>query len=83
MSKIQNTKFKQYLGIFALAILAGATVSLYNFSILAILALILFIIISFKYFNQVLIVLILYLPFQIAFNIMPGIDLASVFSQFG
>jgi len=77
MSKIQNTKFKQYLGIFALAILAGATVSLYNFSILAILALILFIIISFKYFNQVLIVLILYLPFQIAFNIMPGIDLAS------
>ena len=40
MSKIQNTKFKQY-------------------------------------FNQVLTLLILYLPFQIAFNIMPGIDLAS------
>ncbi len=77
MSKIQNTKFKQYLGIFALAILAGVIISLYNFSILVILALILFIIISFKYFNQVLILLILYLPFQIAFNIMPGIDLAS------
>ncbi len=75
--KTQNTKFKQYLITFLLAVLAGIAVSLCNFSILAMLALILFIIISFKYFNQVLIFLILYLPFQIALNIMPGVDLAS------
>ena len=72
-----NSKYLKYLGVFILAVLAGVAVSLYNFSVLIMLALILFIVISFKYFNQVLILLILYLPFQIAFNIMPGIDLAS------
>ena len=76
-AKMQNAKSRQYFGIFVLAILAGLAVFLYNFSVLAVLALILFVIISLKYFNQVLILLVLYLPFQIAFNIMPGIDLAS------
>jgi O-antigen ligase len=41
------------------------------------LASILFTIISFKYFNQALIILILYIPFQVALNITSGIDLAS------
>jgi len=77
MNKMQSIKHKQYLSIFALAILAGIAVSLYNFSVLAMLAAVIFIIISFKYFNQVLTFLILYLPFQIALNIMPGVDLAS------
>ncbi len=80
MNKTQNrinSKYAKYASVFILAILAGVAVSLYNFSVLIMLALILFIVISFKYFNQVLTLLILYLPFQIAFNIMPGIDLAS------
>jgi len=72
-----NSRYTKYLGVFILAVLAGVAVSLYNFSVLIMFALILFIAISFKYFNQVLFLLILYLPFQIAFNIMPGIDLAS------
>ena len=72
-----NSKYIKYLIVFTLAVLAGAAVSLYNFSVLIALALILFIVISFKYFNQVLTLLILYIPFQVAFNIAPGIDLAS------
>lgn len=77
MSKTQNRINSKYAGILMLAVLAGLAVSLYNFSVLIMLALILFTAISFKYFNQVLLLLILYLPFQIALNIMPGVDLAS------
>ncbi|MEA1936633.1 MAG: hypothetical protein U9N04_00795, partial [Patescibacteria group bacterium] len=77
LNKALNIKVRQYWSVFLLAVLAGTIISLSSFSILAMLALVLFIIISFRYFNQVLILLILYLPFQIAFNIMPGIDLAS------
>ena len=80
MDKKQNKisfKYEEYSGIFALAVLAGLAISFCNFSVLAVLASILFIIISFKYFNQVLIFLILYLPFQVALNITAGIDLAS------
>jgi hypothetical protein len=67
----------EHLGIIALAILAGALVSFHNLSVLFLLASVSFVIISFKYFNQVLFLLILYIPFQIALNISAGIDLAS------
>jgi len=67
----------EHLGIIALAIFAGFMISFYDLSILFLLASILFVIISFKYFNQVLFLLILYIPFQIALNISAGIDLAS------
>ncbi|MCK4592742.1 O-antigen ligase family protein [Candidatus Parcubacteria bacterium] len=67
----------EYFGILTLAIAAGLMISFYNLSVLFILASILFVIISFKYFNQVLFLLILYIPFQVALNISAGIDLAS------
>ena len=67
----------EYLAIILSAVLAGVLISFYNLSVLFLIASILFIIISFKYFNQVLILLIFYLPFQVALNIAPGIDLAS------
>ncbi|NOQ68104.1 hypothetical protein GQ568_01530 [Patescibacteria group bacterium] len=67
----------EYLGIIALAIFAGFMISFYSLSILFLLASVLFVMISFKYFNQVLFLLILYIPFQIALNISAGIDLAS------
>jgi O-antigen ligase len=67
----------EYFGIIMLAIAAGFLISFYNLSVLFALASILFIIISFKYFNQVLFLLVLYIPFQIALNAAPGIDLAS------
>jgi len=88
MNEAQNTEYEQwqgkisfecikYSGIFMLAVLVGFAVSLCNFSVLITLAIVLFTAISFKYFNQVLMFLILYLPFQIALNVAPGIDLAS------
>jgi len=67
----------EYLAVILMAVFSGILISFYNLSILFLLSLILFIIISFKYFNQVLFLLILYLPFQVALNITPGIDLAS------
>ncbi|MCK5466410.1 O-antigen ligase family protein [Candidatus Parcubacteria bacterium] len=72
----RKTRF-QYLAIILIAVFAGGLISFYNFSILFSLASILFIIISFKYLNQVLILLIFYIPFQTALNISAGIDLAS------
>jgi len=67
----------EYMVIILMAVLSGLMISFYNLSVFFILASILFTIVSFKYFNQVLIILILYLPFQVALNIAPGIDLAS------
>ncbi len=67
----------EYAGIFLPAVFSGLLVSFYNLSVLFIIASILFAAISFRYFNQVLYLLILYIPFQIALNITPGIDLAS------
>ena len=67
----------EYFGIIAIAIVAGILISFYNLSVLFILLSILFIAISFKYFNQVLFLLILYIPFQVALNISAGVDLAS------
>ena len=72
----KKAKF-EYLGFILLSVSAGVLISLYNLSILFLLTSILFVLISFKYFNQVLIILILYLPFQVALNITSGIDLAS------
>jgi len=66
-----------YIVIISIAVFSGILISFYNLSILFLLVSILFTIISFKYFNQVLIILIFYLPFQVALNISPGIDLAS------
>ena len=60
-----------------MAILAGFLISIYNLSVMFLLISILFILASFKYFNQVLLLLILYIPFQVALNITSGIDLAS------
>ena len=67
----------EYLVFILLAVFAGFLISFYNLSILFLLASILFVLISFKYFNQVLFLLIFYLPFQVALNITSGIDLAS------
>ncbi len=72
----RKTKF-EYLAVILVAVFSGLIISVCNLSVLFIIASILFTIISFKYFNQVLIILILYLPFQVALNIAPGIDLAS------
>ncbi|MEA2098344.1 MAG: O-antigen ligase family protein [Patescibacteria group bacterium] len=74
--KLKKINF-EYLTIFVLAVFSGILISLYNFSVLFILLSVLFISISFKYFNQVLFLLILYIPFQVALNISAGIDLAS------
>jgi len=73
---LKKAKF-EYLGFILLSVLAGILISFYNLSILFLLASILFVVISFKYFNQVLFLLILYIPFQVALNITSGIDLAS------
>jgi len=67
----------EYMAVILIAVFAGLLISFYNLSVLSLLTSILFTIVSFKYFNQVLIILILYLPFQVALNIAPGIDLAS------
>ncbi len=67
----------EYLAIFTMAIFAGFLISIYDLSVLFLLVSVLFILASFKYFNQVLLLLILYIPFQIALNITAGIDLAS------
>ncbi|MCK5084310.1 MAG: O-antigen ligase family protein [Candidatus Pacebacteria bacterium] len=67
----------EYPIIFVLAVFSGLMISFYSLSVLFLLALILFILISFKYFNQVLFLLIFYIPFQVALNISAGIDLAS------
>ena len=67
----------EYLVIFVMAVFAGLMISIYNLSIISLLISILFILASFKYFNQVLLLLVLYLPFQVALNITSGIDLAS------
>ncbi|MCK5490261.1 MAG: hypothetical protein KAI67_00290, partial [Candidatus Pacebacteria bacterium] len=67
----------EYLAIFTIAIFAGFLISIYDLSVLFLLVSVLFILASFKYFNQVLLLLILYIPFQIALNITAGIDLAS------
>ncbi|MDF1498167.1 MAG: O-antigen ligase family protein [Patescibacteria group bacterium] len=74
--KIRNI-YLEYSTIFILAFLAGAFISFYNLSVLFILILVLFVIMSFKYFNQMLLLLILYIPFQLALNITSGVDLAS------
>ena len=67
----------EYLAIVLLAVLSGFFISFYSLSVLFLLSSILFVVISFKYFNQVLFLLILYIPFQVALNISVGIDLAS------
>ena len=67
----------EYLAIVLLAVFSGVFISFYNLSVLFLLSSILFIVVSFKYFNQVLFLLILYIPFQVALNISAGIDLAS------
>ena len=67
----------EYLVIFVMAVFVGLMISIYNLSIISLLISILFILASFKYFNQVLLLLILYIPFQVALNITSGIDLAS------
>src|SRR5680860_109967 len=67
----------EYLAVFSLAVLAGLMISVYNLSIIFLLISILFVLASFQYFNQMVLLLILYLPFQIALNITAGIDLAS------
>lgn len=67
----------EYLAIVLLAIFSGILISFYSLSVLFLLSSILFVVISFKYFNQVLFLLILYIPFQVALNISIGIDLAS------
>jgi len=67
----------EYLAIVLLAVLSGFFISFYSLSVLFLLSSILFVVISFKYFNQVLFLLILYIPFQVALNISIGIDLAS------
>lgn len=74
--KLKEIKF-EYLAIFVMVVFAGLMVSIYNLSVVVLLISILFLLISFKYFNQILFLLILYIPFQIALNIAPGIDLAS------
>lgn len=67
----------EYAAIFLLAVFSGFLVSFCNLSVLFIIASILFAAVSFRYFNQALYFLILYIPFQIALNITSGIDLAS------
>ncbi len=67
----------QCASVFLLAVFSGFLVSFYNLSVLFIIASVLFAAVSFKYFNQILYLLILYIPFQIALNITPGVDLAS------
>ena len=70
-------RYFEYAGIFLVSIFSGFLISFYNLSVLFIIASILFIAVSFKYFNQVLCLLIFYIPFQVALNITSGIDLAS------
>jgi cell division protein FtsW (lipid II flippase) len=72
----KKTNF-EYLAIILMAVFSGILISFYNLSILFLIASILFVITSFKYFNQVLIILIFYIPFQFALNITSGVDLAS------
>ncbi len=67
----------EYASIFLASVFAGFLISFYNLSVLFIIASILFAAISFRYFNQVLYLLILYIPFQAALNITSGVDLAS------
>ncbi len=67
----------EYLAIVPLAVFSGLFISFCSLSVLFLLSSILFIVVSFKYLDQVLFLLILYIPFQVALNISAGIDLAS------
>ncbi len=67
----------EYPDIFLLSIMSGFFISQFNFSVLIIIGIILFIAFSIRYFNNVLLLIIFYIPFQIALNISSGIDLAS------
>ncbi len=72
-----KSEYLEYIGIFSLAVLSGVMISFYNLSVLFLLALVLFVTASFRYFNHILLLLILYIPFQVALNISAGVDLAS------
>lgn len=67
----------EYWGILLVSVLSGLLISFYNISVLAILAMVFFVIISFRYYDRILLLVILYIPFQIALNISSGFDLAS------
>ncbi len=67
----------EHLAIFVIVVFAGLIISVYNLSVLFLIVSFLFIMASFKYFNQILFLLILYIPFQVALNITFGVDLAS------
>ena len=69
--------FKNYLLLVIPTILAGFLIAQFSLSVFLIFALIIGILFVFKYPDKTLLVLIFYLPFQIAFNISSGIDLAS------
>ena len=68
---------KNFLFIIILTLLAGFLIAQFSLSVFLISALIIGALFIFKYPDRALLALIFYLPFQIAFNISSGIDLAS------
>lgn len=66
-----------YLGIFFASIIAGYMISLYSFSVFILLGFGISALCAYRYFDMALLVLVFYLPFQVALNISSGIDLAS------
>jgi O-antigen ligase len=68
---------KNYLPLVILTIITGFLISYSWPAVFIILALIIGTLLAFSYPEKALLVLIFYLPFQIALNISPGIDLAS------
>lgn len=65
------------LGLIFLAALCGLAISAYPFSVLIILAVLVIFLLLLAYTDQALFFLIAYLPWQVALNPAPGIDLAS------
>jgi len=67
----------EYSGMILGSIAAGYLISLYSFSVLILMGVLVSAICIYKYLDAALLVLILYTPFQIALNVSSGIDLAS------
>lgn len=75
--KLRIKKVLLSLGLIILAALCGLIISIYPFSILIALAVLAIFLLLLIYSERALFFLIAYIPFQIALNPAPGIDLAS------
>lgn len=68
---------KNNLAILFLALAAGFLISVFSFSIIVLVAFFVFLWLCLEKFDDIVLLLILYLPFQVALNVAAGFDVAS------